>query len=527
MALQGYIPSFNLSGSDTREGDGFVLHSDTGHILVIDGFDGKTATRNLINYLKANNYKELYLLLSHPHYDHYKGLTMIMQDSYFTIKNFYCYDPESIKFGIGSSSNGRAVREDYNNFYSVINLAKSKGATVKYLSTGSSIMLGDIYFKVWRKQPTHFTSNDQGEAYAFINDGSLCLYFPYLRFLTTGDGPDNLREAISYFGEPIKFMKVPHHGNNCSESNAAAARNAGCTLAYETNIQRNGAGSTSFTSFGTRRLIQQGVKVLMSNQEISFVATNGKLAIKQGNRNWSFDIPYTGKIIPVEEKWIKGSKGWWYRFKDNTYATGWNYLKWSGGKNWFYFDDQGWMQTGWVKVNNNWYYCDPKTGAMQIGWISYKGQKCYLEPKTGNNQGRAYCNEIAVIDKKTYYFDKNCYARLVEEIGNWKKGTKGWWYEYLDGNYATGWQYLKWSGGQNWFYFDDQGWMQTGWFKKNGYWYYLNPETGAMETGWIIYKNKKCYLEPQEGKNQGHAYCNGTFTIDGKKYKFDKDCYLI
>ena len=50
------------------------------------------------------------------------------------------------------------------------------------------------------------------------------------------------------------------------------------------------------------------------------------------------------------------------------------------------------MQTGWVKVKNNWYYCDPKTGVMQTGWLTYKGQKCYLEPKPGNNQGRAYCN---------------------------------------------------------------------------------------------------------------------------------------
>jgi len=166
--------------------------------------------------LKANGYNELYLLLSHPHYDHYKGLTMILNDSYFKVKTFYCYDPESIKFGIGSSSNGQAVKEDYNNFYSVINFAKNKGAVVKYLSTGSSITLGDIYFKVWRKQPTHFTYNDQGEAYAFINDGSLCCYFPDLKFLTTGDGPDSLKDAIKYFNGQIVFMKVPHHGNNCS-----------------------------------------------------------------------------------------------------------------------------------------------------------------------------------------------------------------------------------------------------------------------------------------------------------------------
>ena len=182
MAIYGEIPNFILSGTDTRQGDGLVLHSDTGYTLIIDGFDGKNATKRLINYLKTKGYKDLYLLLSHPHYDHYRGLVMILEDNYFNVKTFYSYDPETIKFGIGSSSNGKAVREDYNNFLSIINLVKKKNATVKYLSTGSQVILGDIYFKVWRKQPTRFTSNDQGEAYAFINDGSLCCYFPYLKF---------------------------------------------------------------------------------------------------------------------------------------------------------------------------------------------------------------------------------------------------------------------------------------------------------------------------------------------------------
>ena len=109
MAITMFVPGFKTSKSDERHGDGLVIHSDTGHTLVIDGFDGGAPTTALVKYLKQHNYKDLHLLLSHPHYDHYKGLRVIMADSFFNIKTFFCYDPGTIKHGIGSSANGRSA----------------------------------------------------------------------------------------------------------------------------------------------------------------------------------------------------------------------------------------------------------------------------------------------------------------------------------------------------------------------------------------------------------------------------------
>ncbi len=106
----------------------------------------------------------------------------------------------------------------------------------------------------------------------------------------------------------------------------------------------------------------------------------------------------------------------------------------------------------------------------------------------------------------------------------WVKGAKGWWYEYADGTYAVGWKKLKWSKGENWFYFTKDGWMCTGWVYDGGCWYFCDGN-GAMKTGWLTYKGKRCYLEPTAGKNQGHAYMSQTAVIDGKTYVFDSDCY--
>ena len=275
MAITMFVPGFKTSRTDERHGDGLVIHSDTSHTLVIDGFDGGAPTTALVKYLKQHNYKDLHLLLSHPHYDHYKGLKVIMADSFFNIKTFFCYDPETIKHGIGSSANGRSVKDDYDNLNTCISQARGKGAKIDYLAKGRQVILGDIEFKVWRKQPTHFTEFDDGNAWAFTNDGSLCCYFPKLRFLTTGDGPNELKEAIAYFGDKVYVLKVPHHGNSCSMSNAQAARKAGCVIAYE-------------------------------DTDLIMTATAGKLTVRQGGKTWTFDVPYDGKpaqLYRVRKTW--------------------------------------------------------------------------------------------------------------------------------------------------------------------------------------------------------------------------------
>ena len=71
------------------------------------------------------------------------------------------------------------------------------------------------------------------------------------------------------------------------------------------------------------------------------------------------------------------------------------------------------MITGWVYANGYWYYLGAD-GKMQTGWVTYKGKRCYLEPVSGKNQGHCYVGTTAVIDGKTYIFDKDGYATDVK-----------------------------------------------------------------------------------------------------------------
>ena len=100
------------------------------------------------------------------------------------------------------------------------------------------------------------------------------------------------------------------------------------------------------------------------------------------------------------------------------------------------------------------------------------------------------------------------------------------WYQYPDGTWPTGWAWLpKQDGkGEAWHFFDNDGWLQYGWVKDNGYWYFLDEKDGHMLTGWLN-RYGLFYLEPVSGKNQGHAYMSETAVIDGKTWRFDDMCY--
>lgn len=79
--------------------------------------------------------------------------------------------------------------------------------------------------------------------------------------------------------------------------------------------------------------------------------------------------------------------------------------------------------------------------------------------------------------------------------GKWIQDEKGWWYGSTGpaGNYAvSAWERID----NEWYYFDENGYMKTGWVETDGKRYYLDLESGAM-------------LHDTEA------------TIDGFKYQFD------
>lgn len=76
---------------------------------------------------------------------------------------------------------------------------------------------------------------------------------------------------------------------------------------------------------------------------------------------------------PIAGKWINDAKGWWYKEPNGSYPKStWKQIDYNGVKNWYYFDEQGYMATGWKLINDKWYYMYENTEKGHI-----KGSMAY------------------------------------------------------------------------------------------------------------------------------------------------------
>lgn len=109
--------------------------------------------------------------------------------------------------------------------------------------------------------------------------------------------------------------------------------------------------------------------------------------------------------------------------------------------------------------------------------------------------------------------------------GKWVMNEKGWWYSYDDGTWpSNSWVYLPWKDTSQWYYFNGEGYMVTGWHHWQNNWYYLYPQAdgsrGYMFTGWHEIGGKWYYFSKVNDSSLG-AMAYDTTTPDG--YKVDKD----
>ena len=385
--------SSDFSGGETRNGDTQIVINGK-YCEVIDGGCDRYATR-LITHLKSSNIRDPYLHISHCHYDHRDGIDKTLSDPWFKPRGLYCQDPDSIT---GHSS---AIRSDI------------------YLGNEDKIEHGEIKITVYRQYPKYTGNSD-----AYLNDGSLCYWFAEQRYLTTGDA--SMWCAYKYNLNPL-IVKGGHHGNDMSADGYLKPSQMcpwlykhGCRYYWDNDFS---AKLTDFLMTGREDAINAGMIFIDIHGDIDMIFACGKVTITHAGKTYTDSVPYSGEY---KECWIKNTVGWWYRYKDGSWpANCFADLRWSQGISTFYFNERGYMVTGWQKIEGKWYFFDEKSGAMKKGWIFW-----------------------------------------------------------------------------------------------NGSWFYLNPDTGVMHTGWIEYKQKRCYLEPS-----GRALRNCVRVIDGKTYQFDDGCY--
>ncbi|XZK30568.1 L,D-transpeptidase family protein [Clostridium perfringens] len=242
---------------------------------------------------------------------------------------------------------------------------------------------------------------------------------------------------------------------------------------------------------------------------------------------------------------VEGKTIWSYRNKEGKNVVGLAEI--NGSK--YFFDEYGRMQTGiikdyksnkiyyaesngvlsnckgWKKIDDEWYYFNGN-GTLKTGWLSLGGKRYYLNDQDGNMVIGALA-----IEGKQYYFNSN--GELIKKTG-WLKGK----------NLET--------GGICWYYFDEEGNLQKGFKNIDGVNYYFT-ENGFMATGVQNVKQKdgnyKLMLFSENGKfidkagwyevkdssndsswyyiNSDYTLATGLKEINNKLYYFDPDSGMM
>ena len=182
----------------------------------------------------------------------------------------------------------------------------------------------------------------------------------------------------------------------------------------------------------------------------------------------------------------------------------------------YYFDGKtGWAQSGFLRAaNGNTRYFRGGTYRMATGWMrNSKNQRWYFHPRTG-----VMYKGLKKISGYSYYFDGNT---GVAKSG-FLTATNGNTRYFRGGTYrmATGWITSRDKKTRR--YFTSAGVMMKGLRTIRGKTYYFDPSTGVAARGWVSDSGGKRYFNPSTA-----VMVTGTKTIDGERYKFGSDGYLI
>ena len=198
---------------------------------------------------------------------------------------------------------------------------------------------------------------------------------------------------------------------------------------------------------------------------------------------------------------------------------------------WYYFNEKGEMQTGFVKlgdrtvyyntdgtmyygekyINGNWYYFAPETGAMATGWTNHSEHTYYYDSKGHRVYG------WNLIENVWKYFDDT--TGIYDS--QWERADNAYYY-ILDGKHYTGEKVID---GHS-YYFDasKDGAMATGWTEHSGHTYYYDPKGhkvygwNQIEDAWKYFDDTTGIYDPQWEREDDAYY----YIVDGKHYTGEK-----
>lgn len=130
----------------------------------------------------------------------------------------------------------------------------------------------------------------------------------------------------------------------------------------------------------------------LPDRDITLTACFDTTGGSNTHRNNDSADDYTDKGI-----WIQDANGWWYHYGNGTWPSNqWCHLLNNGVWEWFYFNPDGYMATGWVEVDGHKYYLNPVSdgtqGRMMTGWTNIDDKWYYFKELSDGTRGSLITN---------------------------------------------------------------------------------------------------------------------------------------
>ena len=251
---------------------------------------------------------------------------------------------------------------------------------------------------------------------------------------------------------------------------------------------------------------------------------NGTLTSDDGRFRMTFNGTSKEKVTG---KTVNDGKTY-FRDENGNLQTGWV----KDGDDWYYFNGNGGAKTGWYKENNKWYYLS-KNGKMARyrkkidgKWYYFYGSGEMAHDKwiTFGDGKTVYCTKDGsfatgpqTINGKKYLFK---YADGTMIKYTYHSGNGKWYYYYGSGEMAQN-KWITFKDGKT-VYCTSDGSFATGWNKIGGKWYLFKYADGTMIKYWYKAGNGNLYYF--YGSGEMHT---GWLKSDGKWYYFDTNGVML
>lgn len=148
------------------------------------------------------------------------------------------------------------------------------------------------------------------------------------------------------------------------------------------------------------------------------------------------------EITPEPEEFMssKTKAGWEkdtdgkirYQNADGSYPDGWKKI----GAYWYYFDEDGWLETGWITLTSGTYYLTESgepgaIGAMLTGWQNIAGTVYYFD-ESGPAEGKMHTGWMNTSYRRFYF--KESGSDIGKLMTGWQTIGKNTYYFQMGGN---------------------------------------------------------------------------------------------